>query len=485
MARLGWGMDEKTQSRYETGKQEGYISAASAFSRGYEAEEVVHEEDPIRVLKRLESEGWLKEIAPAWTAAKANEPELERLRESQTQLQMQGIHPSPAAANFPLLTAKMSAAEIADLKASFPRAGFVREIESLESEAKELAAQLTAKTAALPSQTWKLLYSAKPEAVLQVAFSSKSAAIQAKFKSFFTEWPQARQKVPYALMQEMRIVPELPGYDAFVESLVFELMDGKLTNPEELKAFLEPFSPPAPPPPVHLRRPRAPKKDAKSAKGRAKKQAVADDEETADEAASNSQEAATEAVSPLSAPPEVPTTTAPLTVKKPAPAKAAAAKEAVVPAAPAKAAPAKAVKSIAASAPEAPTAKKTTPAKAAPAKKTVPVNSSAKAAKKVAKAPVAKKVAPAKAPVKGSKPSAKIAPAKKQAAKPASKPVGKAAVKKPAAKVSVKAAAKPLAKAAPKPAAKPPAKGGKTSAKPVAKKAAAPAKKSAAAKKRR
>lgn len=483
MARLGWGMDEKTQSRYETGKQEGYISVASAFSRGYEAEEVVHEEDPIRVLKRLESEGWLKEIAPAWTAAKANEPELERLRESQTQLQMQGIHPSPAAANFPLLTAKMSAAEIATLKASFPRAGFVREIEALDAEAKDLAAQLTAKTAALPSQAWKLLYSAKPEAVLQVAFSSKSAAIQAKFKSFFTEWPQARQKVPYALMQEMRIVPELAGYDAFVETLVFELMDGKLTNPDDLKAFLEPFSPPAPPPPVHLRRPRAPKKDAKSPKGRAKKQVVEENEETTEEAASNSEEAASEIVSPVPAPAEVPATPA---AKKPAPVKAAPAKETVVPAVPAKVAPAKAVKAIAASAPVAPAAKKTAPAKAAPAKKTVPAKIVAKAAKKtVAKAPVAKKAAPAKTAVKVSKPSAKKAPSKKQASKPVPKPVSKAAVKKPAPKVPVKGSAKPSAKVASKPASKSPVKNAKKSAKPVAKRTAPAAKKSAAAKKRR
>ena len=477
MARLGWGMDEKTQSRYETGKQEGYISVASAFSRGYEAEEVVHEEDPIRVLKRLESEGWLKEIAPAWTAAKANEAELERLRESQTQLQMQGIHPSPAAANFPLLTAKMSAAEIATLKASFPRAGFVREIENLESEAKELAAQLTAKTAALPSQAWKLLYSAKPEAVLQVAFSSKSAAIQAKFKSFFTEWPLAKQKVPYALMQEMRIVPELAGYDAFVESLVFELMDGKLTNPDELRAFLEPFSPPAPPPPVHLRRPRAPKKDAKSPKGRAKKQVVEESEDTNDEAASNPEEGASEAVA-SPAPVEVHSTPAAPVAKKAAPAKAAAAKEAAV-----AAAPAKAVKALAASAP----AVKAPAAKAVPAKKTVPAKIVTKAdvKKAVAKAPVAKKPAPAKVAVKATKPAAKKVPAKKQAGKPAPKPVSKAAVKKPVAKVPVKASAKSSAKAAPKTAAKSPAKGAKTVAKPVAKKTAATAKKSPAAKKRR
>ena len=62
MARLGWQMDEKTQERYETGKKEGYISAMDAFHRGYETEEIFHEEDPLRVLKRLESEGWMKHL---------------------------------------------------------------------------------------------------------------------------------------------------------------------------------------------------------------------------------------------------------------------------------------------------------------------------------------------------------------------------------------------------------------------------------------
>src|ERR1700721_2719843 len=59
MARLGWAMDEKTQQRYETGKQEGYIEAMDQFHRGYETEEIFHEEDPLRVLKRLEAEGWM------------------------------------------------------------------------------------------------------------------------------------------------------------------------------------------------------------------------------------------------------------------------------------------------------------------------------------------------------------------------------------------------------------------------------------------
>src|SRR5579863_4318206 len=81
-------------------------------------------------------------------------------------------------------------------------------------------------------------------------------------------------------MQEMRIVPEISGYDELVEKLTFELMDGKLGTPEEMKAFLDPYSPPAPPPTVHLRRARGTRKDAKAAKSRKKAE---EDEVSADE----------------------------------------------------------------------------------------------------------------------------------------------------------------------------------------------------------
>jgi tRNA nucleotidyltransferase (CCA-adding enzyme) len=400
MARLGWQMDEKTRSRYETGKEEGYISAMSAFQRGYETEEIFHEEDPLRVLKRLEAEGWMKHLFPALSSAKANVAELERLRDSQTQLQMQGILPDAATANFPLLTAKMAPKEIAALKKSFARHGFVVEIEALEKEGKEFAAKLSGKEAALPSQAWKLLYAAKPEAVLWVAHTSKNAPIQAKFKGFYTEWAQARQKLPHTLMQEMRIVPDLPGYDALLEKLFFELMDNKLGTVEEMKAYLEPYSPPAPPPPVHLRRPRVPKKDAKPAKSR-KKAAVAEGVE----GAAVEGEAA---LAPVAAKP----------VKSAAPAKTAAPVKVA-----AKKAPVKAAAPV----------KKAAPVKAAPVKKAVAKKPVAK--KVVAKAP-AKKAAPAKA-------VGKKAPAKKVVAK---KPVKKAAPSKAPAKKAV--AKKPVAKKA-------------------------------------
>jgi tRNA nucleotidyltransferase/poly(A) polymerase len=412
MARLGWQMDEKTQERYETGKQEGYISAMDAFHRGYETEEIFHEEDPLRALRRLESEGWMKHLAPGLSASKANAGELEKLRATETKLQLQGIHPEGSVASFSLLTAKVPPKDVTALKKSFPRQGFVAEIAALEGEAKAFLAQFAGKGAAAPSQAWKLLYSSKPEAVLWAAHTSKAAGVQAKFNSFYTDWPQARQKIPYAQMQEMRIVPGVAGYDELLDKLFFELMDNKLGTTEEMKAFLEPYSPPAPPPPVHLRRARMARKEPRPAKSRKKAAA-----QGAEEAATGEAPAAV----------EIAATAAPA---KPAKAAAKEAKAAekktatpVTPAKPAAKQPARKAAAPAKTAPK-PAAKKA----AAPTKKA--------AAKAPAKKAAAKKVAVVK------KPATKVAAKKSQPKTAAKKPQVKATAKKvPAKKPATKSKA--------------------------------------------
>lgn len=392
-ARLGWVLEERTQQRYETGKAEDYIAAIGAWEKSYELEEIFHEDDPLRIARRLETDGWGKVLFPQWTAAKANEAEMERLRDVLGQLNVMGIYPDPSAAFFPLLTAKLGSKETAGLKKAFARQGFVEEIESLEARTKALAAHITSKEAATPSAAWKMVYAADPQAVLSLVFGSKSAPVQQKFKRFFEEWPQAKSRIPYALMLEMRITPELPGYGELLEKLFFAIMDAKLETPEAAKAFLEPYSPPAPPPPPNLRR-RPAKRESKAPKKAAKAAAKAP-EQTAGAAA----EAA-----PAKA------------AKKPAAAEAKAAQKAEA----AKKAPAKVVPIKAAKAPA---------KKAAPAKKVV------------AKKPAKRVKAAAK---KAAKPAAKKAVKKAAAAKKAAKKPVKAAKKalKPAKKVPTKKAAK-------------------------------------------
>jgi tRNA nucleotidyltransferase/poly(A) polymerase len=437
-ARLGWTMEARTQQRYDTGKAEDYIAALNPFQRSYELEEIFHEEDPLRVLRRLESEGWAKALSPVLSSAKANEVELNRLRDTAGQLESMGIHPDPSAAYFPLLTAKLAPKEVSTLKASFARPGFAAQIDALDGETKAFATVFTSKAAAAPSDAWKMLFSSPPEPILWLAHTTKSAPLQARFKAFFSDWSQARQKIPYQLMQEMRIVPELPIYAELLDTLFFAIMDGKLDTPEAAKAFLEPYSPPAPPPPVNLRR-RAVKREAKPAKSRAKKPATVADAEDVE----------LEPVAVLEAPVTPPKPAAkPAAVKAPpAPAKAAAV--------PAKAAPVKAPAKVA--------------AKAIPAK--VAVKAPVKAP--VKQAPAKKTVAPVKVPAKVV--AKKAVPAK--AAKVVAKKAAKAVVAKKAVKVVAKKAAKPAAKKLTKPAPKKVAKPAPKPAKKAAKPAPKPAKK--------
>ena len=294
------------------------------------------------------------------------------------------------------------------------------EIAALESEAKAFAAEFSGKGAATPSQAWKLLHSAKPESVLWVAHTSKNGGIQAKFKGFFTEWAQAKQRIPYVLMQEMRITPDLPIYKELLDKLFFELMDNKLTTPEEMKAYLEPFSPPAPPPPVHLRRARLAKKDAKPPKSRKKAVAVVEGEVPEIAAAAASGE-------PKVAAAEKPVKGGVKTVAV----KAAGA-------------PAKAIDAKAAALAKGKVVLKATKKAVVEKKAAAPVKKVV--GKKAPAKPVAKKAAPTKKPVKA---APKKSAAKKTPAKVAKKVVAKSApARKSAAKKTApaKKAAKPTAK---------------------------------------
>ena len=436
-ARLGWHMEERTQGRYDTGKEEGYIAAMSSAARGYETEEILREEDPLRVLRRLESEGWIKHLFPAWTAAKVNEAELARLRDTVGQLNSMGIFPDPSAAYFPLLTAKLTPKESAELKASFARVGFAKQIDSLEAEAKVFGVQFAAKENAAPSAAWKLLKAAVPESILWLAHSTKSVPVQNRFKSFFTEWPQARQRIPYALMQEMRITPDLPGYAELVEQIFFAIMDGKLETPEAAKAFLEPFSPPAPPPPVNMRR-RAVKRETKPTKARTKKAAAVVVEDNGLDIAAGSASDATAAIPATKPPVGKAVKAAKVAAAQPKPMKVAAKLPAPIRIAEVAANPKAAAKVT----PAAAKTKAKTPSKPIPAAKS-------KAVAKVAAKPPAKTQAkskttpPAKAPAKQLartavkkplRPPVKAAPPAKAVAKKV--PVKKAPAKKASASVT-------------------------------------------------
>jgi tRNA nucleotidyltransferase (CCA-adding enzyme) len=256
-ARLGWELDPRTQARYENAKAENLIESMSAHACSQELEQIGHEEDGLKVLRALDDEGWMKVLFPAWTPAKADEEKLKALHDLAVELLMQGVHADMSAAQMQLLTAKLQPKDLAALKKLMLRPGFVEEWNSLDSLAAGFAKELQAKPNAVPSASFKLFTSYDPEAVLWLGFTSKTQSVQERYNQFLKVWPEARQRIPHSLMQEMRITPELPGYSDLVRAIFLELIDGKLTTPEEMRAYLEPHSPPAPPPPPSYKKTRA------------------------------------------------------------------------------------------------------------------------------------------------------------------------------------------------------------------------------------
>lgn len=271
--RLGWEMDSRTHARYDNAKGEGVIEYLSDHARQEELEQIGHEEDGLKVLRALEEEGWMKVLFPAWTSAKADEAKLSALHDLAVQLLVQGVHPDMSAAQMRLLTAKLSPRDLSALKKSLLRPGFVEEWSKLDSLASGFAKTLLAKQNAKPSACFKLFMSYDPEAILWLGFTSKDKAVQERFNNFLKVWPEAHQRIPYVLMQEMRITPDLPIYGELKEKIFLELIDGKLTTPEEMRAFLEPYSPPAPPPQVTIKRSRA-----RRAGARVKEQALEEED---------------------------------------------------------------------------------------------------------------------------------------------------------------------------------------------------------------
>ena len=280
--RLGWEMDPRTQNRYEDAKNEGVIQYLPAHARSFELEQIGHEEEALKVLQAFESEGWMKVLFPAWTASCADEEKLQALHELAVDLLMQGVHADTSAAQMRLLTAGLGPKDLNSLKKLMLRPGFVEEWSGLDAQAAAFAKVLLSKSSATPSVAFKLFTSYDPEAILWLGFTSKDKAVQERYRQFLKEWPEVRQQTPHVLMQELRITPELPVYNELLEKIFLEMIDGHLTTPEDMRAFLEPYSPPAPPPRETVKRTRARRGEAR-VKERAFEEEEEDREEREDE----------------------------------------------------------------------------------------------------------------------------------------------------------------------------------------------------------
>jgi tRNA nucleotidyltransferase (CCA-adding enzyme) len=247
--RFRWPLEERTQARYESGKENNYIEYIRNASIGYEIEQLAYEDDALGVLKAYEKEGWLKVLNTHWSTAKVDTAGLGALMKTRQQMNELGYTPEVAPAVLYFLTSKLGDKDVADLRRAIPRKDLVESWKDLEDNARSLAKRLTGKEAATPSRTWQLLSSARPEMILFLAITARQQAVAQKIKSFFTKWRQVQQKIPLPEMTELRITPEMPAYPKIANDVFLLLLDGKLRSRTETLKYLKPLAPPPPPPP--------------------------------------------------------------------------------------------------------------------------------------------------------------------------------------------------------------------------------------------
>ena len=264
-ARFHWPLEERTQARYNSAKENNYIEYITHKAVGYETAQLAYEDDPLNVVRALEKEGWLKILSPHWTTAKVDTAGLTQLVKGRQQMNELGYWPDPSAGVIYFLTSKLSDKEIADMRKFMPRRDLVEGWRNLEDDAKGLAKRLTGKEAAKPSRTWKLLSDARAELVLFLSVTARQQAVSQKIKNYFTKWRQVQQKIPLPEMTELYITPQLPEYPKIANDVFMLLLDGKLRSHNEALKFLKPLAPPPPPPPPAPKRGRAAKAAAAAA----------------------------------------------------------------------------------------------------------------------------------------------------------------------------------------------------------------------------
>src|SRR5436309_4776472 len=71
-ARFHWPMEERTQARFDSARENNYIEYISDRAIGYEIEQLAYEEDPLHIVRVLEKEEWLNILNPHWTTAKVD-----------------------------------------------------------------------------------------------------------------------------------------------------------------------------------------------------------------------------------------------------------------------------------------------------------------------------------------------------------------------------------------------------------------------------
>src|SRR6202790_4529846 len=115
-ARFHWPLEERTQARFESAKENNYIEYITGKAIGRGLERLAYEDDPLNIIRALEKEQWLKVLNQHWTIAKVDTAGLSELLKTRQQMSELGYPTDPAAPVLYFLTAKLGDKDVSEIR---------------------------------------------------------------------------------------------------------------------------------------------------------------------------------------------------------------------------------------------------------------------------------------------------------------------------------------------------------------------------------
>jgi len=259
--RLDFTPEERTKNYLATALQNHVWERLGPDQQARELRAILQESDPARILKALAERKLLGGLDKKLASARIAYERFSKIRSAA--LMVPGA--DPFLINFLCLVEKLGSSERQRMAKKVLRSGkIIKEVLSLEHDAKKLARVLGSSKAALPHQVYNLLAKESSHLLLYLLVYCPQAKVHTRVKNFLTKYLPLRAKLPQQELQALGFKPG-PKFDQIIESVFTDQLDGKIKTPQQMtKALRERAGikelPAAPQP--HARRPRKSKEVA-------------------------------------------------------------------------------------------------------------------------------------------------------------------------------------------------------------------------------
>jgi len=228
--RLGFTVEERTQSQYRNAREAGVESRIPARALWRELRQIADEPNPAEVVRALADEGLLALYSPGLTGPKLNIAGLTRLVKAKQAIPFGvNIHAKNLGLFLYFLTEKLSPKEKAALiKSTGMKRAEVEEWQKIEAQAKKLETALKSAKLHKPSQVYAVASRAPGELLLFLLARSDQRVVQDRIKNYLQKYlPAALEITDQAVADATGLRPGTPKFAKAREEMIATRLDAR------------------------------------------------------------------------------------------------------------------------------------------------------------------------------------------------------------------------------------------------------------------